>query len=147
MHSQFNTSRVLMIDDNEIDLKINSRIISLTKIFDHVETCGSGQEALSFFNKNINNPEVLPDFILLDIQMPDMDGFQFLDVYKSLPKHVIDHCVVIMLSSTLDFGDIQRAEANIHVVKLLKKPLNPDELKDLIHTYGHSQSDLPAHKK
>ncbi len=122
----------MLIDDNEIDLKINSRIISLTGLFNQVESCNSGQEALSSLRKNVNSPDKLPHFILLDIQMPDMDGFGFLEAYNNLPKHVIDHCVVIMLSSTLDFGDIQRAEANVHVVKLLKKPLNPEELKELI---------------
>jgi len=135
MLNQTKISRVMMIDDNEIDLTINSRIISLTKLFDHVEICSSGQEALHFFHKNIDNLNELPQFILLDIQMPDMDGFEFLEAYKNLPKHIVDYCVVIMLSSTLDFGDIQRAEANVHVVKLLKKPLNPEELKELIDVY------------
>jgi len=128
---QNNTRKVLLIDDNEIDLKINSRIISLTQIFESIITCHSGEEALSYIHRHLNQPEALPDFILLDIQMPEMDGFEFLEHFKILPAHFIQRCPIAMLSSTLDFGDITRAEANPYIIKLLKKPLNPAELSAL----------------
>lgn len=124
--------KVMLIDDNEIDLKINSKIISLTKLFEEIIICQSGEESLDYLNKYINKPEKLPDFILLDIQMPEMDGFEFLDHYKRLPKNFTSKCPVAMLSSTLDFGDIKRAEANVYVVNLLKKPLLPTELLALL---------------
>ncbi len=133
MPSHLKNSKVMLIDDNEVDLKINSKIISITKLFDEVVQYNSAEAALSFLHKNVNNIATLPHFILLDIQMPDMDGFEFLEAYKRLPVELTSHCAVVMLSSTLDFGDIQRAEANAHVIKLLKKPLNPEELKDLIN--------------
>lgn len=120
--------RVMLIDDNEIDLKINAKIISLAKLFEEIIICNSGEEALDHIHKNLQQQENLPDFILLDIQMPDMDGFEFLEHYKRLPKQFTDKCPVAMLSSTLDFGDIKKAEANLYVVKLLKKPLSPAEL-------------------
>lgn len=124
--------KVMLIDDNEIDLKINSRVIFLTKLFDEIIICHSGEEGLDYLNKHINNPEKLPDFILLDIQMPEMDGFEFLNHYKQLSSSFTSNCPVAMLSSTLDFGDIKRAEANTYVVKLLKKPLISAELAALI---------------
>ncbi len=124
--------KIMLIDDNEIDLKINARIIHLTKLFEEIIICYSGEESLDYLNKHIDNPEKLPDFILLDIQMPEMDGFEFLEHYKQLPSTFTNHCPVAMLSSTLDFGDIKRAEANVYVVKLLKKPLIPAELSELI---------------
>ncbi len=124
--------KIMLIDDNEIDLKINARIIHLTKLFEEIIVCYSGEESLDYLNKHIDNPEKLPDFILLDIQMPEMDGFEFLELYKQLPSSFTSRCPVAMLSSTLDFGDIKRAEANVYVVKLLKKPLIPAELSELI---------------
>ena len=130
MSSQF--KKVMLIDDNEIDLKINSRIISLTQLFEEIIICQSGEESLDYLNKHLQTPERLPDFILLDIQMPEMDGFEFLEHYKKLPTSFTARCPVAMLSSTLDFGDIKRAEANVYVVELLKKPLNSAELSTLI---------------
>lgn len=122
----------MLIDDNEIDLKINSKLISLTKIFDEIITCYSSDKALSYLKKQANHKDFIPTFILLDIQMPEMDGFEFLIQYKALPKSVRDHCSIAMLSSTLDFGDIKRAEANPNVIKLLKKPLVINEFLALL---------------
>lgn len=126
MQSRF--KKVMLIDDNEIDLKINSKLISLAKIFDEIVICQSGDEALNYLNKQLDSGDFIPTFILLDIQMPEMDGFEFLTHYKDLPKSIRDHCSVAMLSSTLDFGDIKRAEANPYVIKLLKKPLSIHEI-------------------
>ncbi len=129
---QNKTGRVLLIDDNDIDLKINSKIINLSNFFQDIVLCQSGAEAIVYIKKNLNEPELLPDFILLDIQMPEMNGFEFLELYKRLPQSFLENCKLAILSSTLDFGDIKKAEANPLVIKLLKKPLYPGELKELI---------------
>jgi len=126
--------RVMLIDDNIIDLKINSKIIQLSKLFDEIIQCHSAEEALNYFHSHSKEPHTLPNLILLDIQMPEMDGFDFLDIYKSLPEDWKLNCQVAMLSSTLDFGDIQKAEANSYVIKLLKKPLIPTELENLLRS-------------
>jgi CheY-like chemotaxis protein len=120
--------RVMLIDDNIIDLKINSKIILISKLFDEIIQCQSGEEALSYFTMHSGKLNKLPNLILLDIQMPEMDGFEFLDNYKLLPEEWKTNCLVTMLSSTLDFGDIRKAEANPYVLKLLKKPLIPAEV-------------------
>lgn len=120
--------RVMLIDDNIIDLKINSKIILISKLFDEIIQCQSGEEALQYFTTHALRPQELPNLILLDIQMPEMDGFEFLDNYKQLPAEWKTNCQIAMLSSTLDFGDIRKAEANSNVIKLLKKPLIPGEL-------------------
>lgn len=123
--------RVMLIDDNIIDLKINSKIILISKLFDDIIQCQSGEEAISYFSKFIDQPDKLPHLILLDIQMPEMDGFEFLDNYKKFPSLLKDNSLIVMLSSTLDFGDIKKAEANPYVIKLLKKPLILAELETI----------------
>jgi CheY-like chemotaxis protein len=130
------TGKVLLIDDNDIDLKINSKIIKLSGFFDEILLCQSGEEGITYINTHLDDPKFWPDFILLDIQMPEMDGFEFLEIYKNFPKPFLDHCKLAILSSTLDFGDIKKAEANPLVLKLLKKPLYPNELKDLLNKYS-----------
>ncbi|MDR6782967.1 CheY-like chemotaxis protein [Pedobacter africanus] len=129
---------VLLIDDNDVDLTINSKIIKISNLFDEIVVCQSGDEGLAYLNRCLSEEKKLPDFILLDIQMPDMDGFEFLELYKKLPKQLTGKCLIAMLSSTLDFGDIKKAEASLHVVKLLRKPLFPKELEDLLKKHFSS---------
>jgi len=126
-------NKILLIDDSEIDLKINTKILSLHYKNSEIITCLSAELGLSYIKKHLQQTNMLPDLILLDIQMPDMDGFGFLEIFKNFPSVITDHCAVVILSSTLDFGDIKRAEANRFVLKMLRKPLNPAELKE---TFG-----------
>ena len=130
MQSRF--KRVILIDDNEIDLKINAKLISLSKLFSEIIICKSADEALTYLTNEFEKKEVIKTFILLDIQMPEMNGFEFLIHYKHLPKSILEHCLLAMLSSTLDFGDIKKAEANLHVTKLLKKPLCINDIISII---------------
>ncbi|WP_442590990.1 response regulator [Pedobacter sp. AW31-3R] len=115
--------KVMLIDDNIIDLKINSKIITITGLFDEIIMCQSAEEAIAYFQDHAAQPDQLPNLILLDIQMPEMDGFEFLEQYKGFPEILKGKTSIAMLSSTLDFGDIRRAEANSYVIQLLKKPL------------------------
>lgn len=127
--------KVMLIDDNKIDLKINSKVITMFGLFEEIILCQSAEEGLIYLNEHIDQFDELPDFILLDIQMPDMDGFEFLEVFKKFPKELKEKCIIAILSSTLDFGDLMKAEANPNVIKLLKKPLVPKELEELLKKY------------
>lgn len=131
-----NRRTLMMIDDNLIDLKINSKMIQMSKLFDRVILCQSGEEGISYLRNHITKKEEWPDFILLDIQMPEMSGFDFLELYKRLPEEFITNCPIAILSSTLDFGDIKKAEANPYIVKLLKKPLLLQEIADVLKLHS-----------
>lgn len=127
--------KIMLIDDNLIDLKINSKIISLSGLFDEIIVCRSGDEAISYFLNNSAAPEHLPHLILLDIQMPEMDGFEFLNLYKQFPEALKSKSTIAMLSSTLDFGDTRKAEANPYVSHLLKKPLLTANLQRIFNEH------------
>lgn len=123
---------IMLIDDNEIDLKINAKLIELSNLFSKIIICQSGDEGLCYIRKHLKDATLLPNFILLDIQMPEMNGFEFLEQFKSLPESFKNTCRIAMLSSTLDFGDIKRSEANSLVTKLLRKPLKSSELREVV---------------
>lgn len=128
-----NKGKIMLVDDSDIDLKINAKIISLTDLFEETISCKSGEEALDYIKRHLKNPKNLPQLILLDIHMPLMGGFAFLDAYSLLPTSFTANCHIAMLSSTLDFAHIKKSEANPLVTRFLKKPLQATELKKLVN--------------
>jgi CheY-like chemotaxis protein len=124
--------RVILIDDNEVDLLLHEKLITLQHISRTVLAFNNANKALEFLSSNIALPRIPPTVLLLDIQMPEMDGFEFLDAFDSYPHKIKSQCHVIMVSSSLDYGDLNRTYASPMVVKLLRKPLIASELKNAI---------------
>lgn len=124
--------RVILVDDNEIDLLLHEKLITIQQISRTVLTFNNANKALEFLSSNISLPKIPPTIILLDIQMPEMDGFEFLRAFDAYPYKIKSQCHIIMVSSSLDYGDITRTNANPLVIKLLKKPLLAKELKETI---------------
>lgn len=115
---------VMLIDEDEIDNIINQKIIESNNFSEQVIVFQTGNEALEFLAANHTDAEKLPELIFLDINMPIMDGFQFLEEFEKLPAPVLEKCKIIMLSSSISPRDIDRAASNKFVKKYLNKPLN-----------------------
>ncbi len=115
---------VMLVDDNEIDNIINEKIIEANSFADRILVFQTGQEALEFLEANQNDEKNLPEIVFLDINMPIMDGFQFLEDFEKFSEIVLDKCKIIMLSSSISPKDIDRAASSKYVKKYLNKPLN-----------------------
>ncbi|MCH5600164.1 response regulator [Niabella ginsengisoli] len=120
---------LVIIDDSSFDLRINSGIATHIKVFTQILCFSSAEEGLDFLVENLDNPQIYPHLILLDIQMPEMDGFEFMKRYDKFPDNFKKGSNVVMLSSTDDLQDITRVDSNKNVFRLLKKPLQIEQLK------------------
>ena len=82
---------------------------------------------------HIANEGYLPDFIFLDIRMPEMDGFQFLEELVNLPKEPLKYIRIFMLSSSLDQKDVIRSQQFPMVKGFLSKPMDIQTIKDIFY--------------
>jgi CheY-like chemotaxis protein len=123
--------RILLIDDNAIDQIVTLQLLKKKLNLTTVDTVNNGKEGIEWLLKyKSNNEETL--LILLDIKMPEMDGFEFLAEFDLLKAEISAEPEIFMLSSTLDPNDIMRAESNKYVTTLLSKPLPAKEFGALI---------------
>ena len=122
----------MLIDDSDIDLFLNKKFLSLAGISDNTISFLSAREALDYIEAHADDPHKIPAVILLDIQMPEINGFQFLELYGKVPEKVQSKTKVVMLSSTIDPIDLERARNNKYVLDILKKPLDANTLKEVL---------------
>jgi CheY-like chemotaxis protein len=123
--------RVLVIDDNETDRYIAKRMISKYQFAEETIVMESAPKALDYLLSLKETPELLPEFIFLDIRMPEMDGFEFLQEYEKLPEAVRINCVILMLSTSLDKTDHERASSSKYINRFLNKPLDKEKMEML----------------
>jgi CheY-like chemotaxis protein len=121
---------VLIVEDNPIDVFINTRVVEQSGLSKEVMAIQSAREALEFLNQRAENSK-LPDIIFLDIRMPDLDGFEFLEEFSELPERVLELCKIVMLSSTIDPIELEKARNSPFVLAFIPKPLTRDKIIEL----------------
>lgn len=120
---------LVMIDDNEVDQMIYRRIVERSGLVAELMQFTDPHEALDYL---VGDPETCPDLILLDINMPGMDGFEFLD--KATNMLGAKMCpVFVMLTTSLDPRDEERARRFEVVKDFLNKPLTVSTLEHISH--------------
>lgn len=122
---------ILCVDDDPITLMLCKKVITKASFSKDIATAKNGQEALQYFDSFINNEEnKIPQLIFLDLNMPVMDGWEFLDSF-STEKYSKINTKIIVLSSTIDPEDHQKSKKYPMVIDFLSKPITNEILNYL----------------
>lgn len=119
--------KVLIIDDDPIFNFLHSRMLSLGALAEEVESALNGRQALALLQ---NNTGPLPEVILLDLTMPEMDGFGFLEEVKKLNLPGIEDVPIIVITSSINPKDSERVR-ELGVVHYLVKPISLVTLREV----------------
>jgi CheY-like chemotaxis protein len=125
-------TNIWVIDDDPIFTFLTKT--QITKKFDHVvfESFANGAEAIDELKSVISSDRKCPDLILLDINMPLMDGWEFIEEYKALMGELDQEVFILMVSSTIDIDEIESVKDHKEVQGFMSKPLVMDELNRLL---------------
>lgn len=123
---------VFVIDDSTIDRTLTTVIVQKKKLAENVVGFSSGKDALAYLAANRSDPSRLPQLIFLDIHMPEMDGFGFLDRYLEQEKDTPNKPMVFLVSSSTFKSDHNKIPNYPIIKRFIPKPLTFEVLSEAI---------------
>ena len=125
-------NRILLIDDDPMSNMINEKIIQQSKLTLKVDSYSDANAALKYLRKLAKiNPAKFPTIIFLDINMPEVDGWEFLEELVKLPESIFSELKIFMLTSSIDHEDIEKSKLYKIVQGFISKPLTVDKIDAL----------------
>ncbi|MCB0738331.1 MAG: response regulator [Bacteroidetes bacterium] len=121
-----------IVDDDDIYQFTATRQLQLTEKVDHIKTFLNGKLAIEYLIEHAENAEMLPDIIFLDINMPIMNGWGFLEEFQVLKDKLAKSIMVFMVSSSINHMDRKMASENGNVTSFLTKPINAEVFNNLL---------------
>ncbi|WP_052732955.1 response regulator [Hymenobacter terrenus] len=119
----------LLIDDDSIGVFLTERLLKREGFAENISAYPSAEEALAFLRDAL--PEELPQVIFLDLNMPVMDGWDFLEALKPYENQLLGHCHIFILTSSLAHSDTDRIHEFPLVAGLIHKPLDSIQIQSV----------------
>lgn len=123
---------IAIIDDDDIYRYTIVRTIEKLQISKKTIAFTNGQDALNAMLDHIETPASLPDIILLDVNMPTMDGFEFMKEYLKFPPEIKKRITIFMISSSINPADIERSRNISEISDYIAKPIGAVKLRNII---------------
>jgi CheY-like chemotaxis protein len=132
-------SSVLLVDDDNTTNFLNELLLKRLNVAEQITIVEDGAQALAALERMTSPNE--PALILLDVNMPGLDGIQFLEAYQQLPQAQHKATVIIMLTTTMDARDLGRLD-ELNIAGMVSKPLTQDKVASILQL--HFQRQLPT---
>ncbi|MEQ8475325.1 response regulator [Fulvivirga sp.] len=121
--------KVMIIDDNEIDIFINQKVLEFNNFASEIINIQAAQNAIDQLKSS--KIEDIPNLIFLDLNMPIMDGFRFLYEFSLLSDEVRAKIKIVVLTSSDNSNDKEKVAANADVLTYISKPLTDQKLSEI----------------
>ncbi len=135
---------VLLVDDDEPTNFLHKHVLKRSECAENIFVVNDGREALDFLtcSGKYDHLESFPeiDLILLDINMPRMTGWDFLDEYKKLPESHKGQIIIIMLTTTLNIQEREKADEMKEISGFKNKSLTTDMIQEILDDYFKNES-------
>ena len=129
-------SSVLLVDDDSTNNFLNELLLKSLGISETILIAEDGAQALELLERTPDPAE--PALILLDVNMPGLNGIQFLEAYQHLPQAQRNVTVIVMLTTTMDARDLSRLD-ELHIAGLVSKPLTQEKVDSIMQLHFQRQ--------
>ncbi len=123
---------IWIIDDDAIYQKIIHKLIERSGVISSHTSFTNGNEAINALKNTLNENELLPDIILLDINMPVMDGWEFMEEIKTIKSKINKRIIIYMVSSSIAPEDKNKSKTFSEIYSYIPKPVSVNDLMAIV---------------
>ncbi len=124
--------KMFLVDDDDTFIYISQKIIAKTELVKEINTFENGLAALRFIKDNKDNKSVLPDLLFLDLSMPVMDGWEFLEEYDKINMEYKKDITIYICSSSISPNDLVRTKKYTAVKDFIIKPITQEKFTQIV---------------
>lgn len=121
-----------LIDDDDVFVFLTRKVIEETNLVDLIKVFENGLDAINYLKENIDDPESLSEIIFLDLSMPIMNGWQFLEEFTQLNPKIGKKITIYICSSSISPDDVNKAKSINEVTDYIIKPITKDKLIEVL---------------
>jgi CheY-like chemotaxis protein len=125
------SSAVLIVDDSDTDAFIHARILERIKRVKEIHTASNGRQALDLLTQYSQHVKPLPQIIFLDLNMPIMDGFAFVEAFRKTPLNAKENVKIVIVTSSSSQGDMLKAK-ELGIQNFMIKPMTEEKFLKVI---------------
>lgn len=122
-----------IVDDDKIYVFSLKKLLAINNLCKNILVFENGEKALNYITPIMSNSDELPDIILLDLNMPVMDGWEFLDEFIKIKSKINKQIEIFMVSSSINPADIEKAKQYQELTDYLIKPVSFNELSKVFN--------------